>query len=173
MASRSLISCSLETIRITPSFSIFRRPRVSRMISRARSHGTFRNAIDILPFTSSPITMFLLLSAARMRRRFTTSASLKSNEMRRWPLVGAAGAAGAAGVAWVNRSGGAAGAGTGAVGAATVEGAGSAGAAGAGAEGAPAAGAAGVAGAGAGFAWATIGEVGMTIARPLGSSRIA
>src|SRR5215470_1587688 len=76
------------------------------MVSSARSQGTFFRVIDILPLTSSPMTTFLLLSAARMRSRFTTSASLKSNEMRRWPLVGA-GAAGAAGagVAWASWTG--------------------------------------------------------------------
>ena len=81
-------------MRSTLSFSIFRRLRVSRIVSRARSQGTLRSEIDILPLTSSPMTTFLLLSAARMRRRFTTSASLKSNEMSRWPLLvlGAAGA---------------------------------------------------------------------------------
>src|SRR5207247_9436721 len=50
--------------------------------------------------------MFLVLSAARMRRRLTTSASLKSNEMSREPFDGCrpAGRAGA-GVAWAMRTG--------------------------------------------------------------------
>src|SRR5206468_12581474 len=101
-----------------------------------------------------------------MRRRFTTSASLKSNEIRRWPLVGAV-AGGAAGVAWASRRGGAAGIGAG-TGAAAAAGAGSTGAADAGAAGAPDEGAVG-----AGVACASIGDVGMTMARPFGSSRIA
>src|SRR5207244_8005900 len=59
------------------------------------------------PLTSSPITMFLVLSAARMRRRLTTSASLKSNEMSREPFDGRSGAAGDAwaGGAWAMRVG--------------------------------------------------------------------
>src|SRR5438034_784943 len=50
--------------------------------------------------------MFLVLSAARMRRRLTTSASLKSNEMSREPFDGCrpAGRAGV-GVAWAMRTG--------------------------------------------------------------------
>src|SRR2546429_502180 len=50
--------------------------------------------------------MFLVLSAARMRRRLTTSASLKSNEMSREPFDGCrpAGRAGA-GVAWAMPTG--------------------------------------------------------------------
>src|SRR2546430_8066700 len=94
-------------MRMTPSFSIFWSPRVSRIVWKARSHGTLRSEIDILPLTSSPITMFLVLSAARMRRRLTTSASLKSNEMSREPFDGRSGAAGAAGAggAWVMRVG--------------------------------------------------------------------
>ena len=42
--------------------------------------------MDILPFTSSPTTMLRALSAARMRSRLTTSASLKSSEISRGPL---------------------------------------------------------------------------------------
>ncbi len=85
-ASRSFVSCSVVTMRRTLPLSSFCNPRVSRMVSSACSHGTLRRAIDILPFTSSPTTMFRPLSAARMRSRFTTSASLKSREISRRPL---------------------------------------------------------------------------------------
>ena len=90
-ASRSLVSCSVETMRITPPRSTFSRPRALRMVSSASSQGTLRSAIDILPFTSSPMTMLRPLSAARMRSRLMTSASLKSSEMRCGPPVAAGG----------------------------------------------------------------------------------
>src|SRR2546426_12278800 len=94
-------------MRMTPSFSIFGSPRVSRIVWKAGSHGRLRSEIDILPLTSSPITMFLVLSAARRRGRLTTSASLKSKEMSREPFDGRSGAAGPAGAggAWVMRVG--------------------------------------------------------------------
>jgi hypothetical protein len=113
-ASRSFVSCSEVTMRRTLPFSIFCRPRVSRTVSSACSQGTLRSEIDILPLTSSPTTMFRPLSAARMRSRFTTSASLKSSEMSRRPFVvlivpaGGAGVAGGGVGACANRTGGAA-----------------------------------------------------------------
>src|SRR5216683_2055477 len=100
-ASRSLVSCSVETMRMTLPRSIFWRPRVSRMVSRACSQVTLRKDTETLPLTSSPATILRPLSAARMRSRLTTSASLKSSEMSlvpegAWP-VGADGAPGAGG----------------------------------------------------------------------------
>ena len=97
--SRSRASWSALTMRRTLSRSTFTRPRASMMVSRARSQGTLRSVIDILPFTSSLMTTLRPLSAARIRSRFTTSASLKSSEIRRAPLVGGACSTGAGGVA--------------------------------------------------------------------------
>ena len=104
-ASRSLVSCSVETMRMTLPRSSFWRPRVSRMVSRACSQVTLRKDTETLPLTSSPATILRPLSAARMRSRLTTSASLKSSEMSRWPFpVGGGGeggeAGGGVGVAW-------------------------------------------------------------------------
>ena len=82
-ASRSFASWSDDTIRMTLSRSSFTSWRASMIVSSASSHDTLRSEIDILPLTSSPMTMLRPLSAARMRRRFTTSASLKSSEIRR------------------------------------------------------------------------------------------
>jgi hypothetical protein len=87
-ASRSLVSWSVETMRITLPFSTFWRPLTSRMVSSACSQVTLRSEIDTFPLTSSPATMFRPLSAARMRRRLTTSASLKSMDRSRPPLGG-------------------------------------------------------------------------------------
>ena len=92
-------------MRITPSFSTFARPRTSRMVSSACSHVTFFREMETRPLTSSPDTMFRPLSAARIRSRLTTSASLKSSEISFSPDVGVeAGGAGGAGegvvVAW-------------------------------------------------------------------------
>src|SRR2546427_9913544 len=94
-------------MRMTPSFSISWSPGVWRIVWKARSQGTLGSEIDFFPLPAWPITMFLVLSAARMRRRLTTSASLKSNEMSREPFDGRSGAAGAAGAggAWVMRVG--------------------------------------------------------------------
>src|SRR5437667_4699161 len=72
------------------------------MVSSACSQVTLWSDTDTLPLTSSPATMFRPLSAARMRRRLTTSASLKSSEISlvgegAWPLDGAPGVGGAGG----------------------------------------------------------------------------
>ena len=97
---------------MTFSRSVFTRPRASMIVSSASSQATLRSEIDILPLTSSPITMLRPLSAARIRSRLTTSASLKSSEIRRWPSAGA-GMTGAGGAAGAAGSAGAAGAGAG------------------------------------------------------------
>src|SRR5262245_6587039 len=86
---------------MTPSRSTLARPRTSRMVSSACSQVTFFREIETRPLTSSPATMFRPLSAARIRRRLTTSASLKSIEISFSPVAGAeAGGGGGAG-AWV------------------------------------------------------------------------
>ena len=167
---------------MTPSRSTFTSPLESITVSSASSHGTLRSVIDILPFTSSPMTMLRPLSAARMRRRFTTSASLKSREIRRWPFVASGGCTAGAGVTGAGVTGagvagvvGAWATTAGPVGFASVgAGLGSAASAGAGALGvAGRAGFAAVAGFGPGSAAATVEVVGMTIASPSLSSRIA
>ena len=150
------MSCSVDTMRITPSLTTRWSPFVSSTVWNARSQGTFRSVIDILPLTSSPMTMFFPLSAARMRRRLTTSASLKSNEMRWDPFAGA-GAGCAGGAAWATRAD--------ADSASGAPFAGSGAGAGAGAAAASFGGSVGAA--------AVTGAVGMTIASPSSSSRMA
>src|ERR1700687_1019541 len=113
-------------MRITPSFSTFARLRTSRMVSSACSHVTFFRDMETRPVTTSPQTLFRPLSAARIRSRLTTSASLKSSEINFSPDVGAeAGGVGGADagvvVAWaliVRTGAGGAGAGQGGAGAA-------------------------------------------------------
>src|SRR5258706_14825842 len=68
------------------------------MVSSACCHVTFFREMDTRPLTSSPETMFRPLSAARIRSRLTTSASLKSSEISFSPDAGAeAGGIGGAG----------------------------------------------------------------------------
>ena len=85
---------------MTPSRSTFARPRTSRIVSSACSQVTFLSEMDTRPLTSSPDTMFRPLSAARIRSRLTTSASLKSSEISFSPDAGveARGGGGGAGV---------------------------------------------------------------------------
>ena len=91
-ASRSLASCSVETMRITPPLSIFCRPLTSRIVSSACSQVTLRRETESLPLTSSPATIFRPLSALRMRRRLMTSASLNSSVISLDPFGWAGGA---------------------------------------------------------------------------------